>query len=50
MRNLIVMKSTIDHLASLKQFSKIDSMMGSGDDWEKVEMKNESTYYKKPTK
>ena len=47
MGNLIVMKPTIDYLASIKQFNQIDSMMGSGDDWETIEKEDKPTYYKK---
>jgi hypothetical protein len=50
MGNRIVMKTTIDHLATTKQFDKIDELMGASEGWETVEMKDESTYYKKELK
>ena len=42
----IVMKRTIDWLATSKQFDVIDKLMGAGLDWETINMKDESTYYK----
>lgn len=40
------MKTTIDWLATSKQFDVIDKLMGVGLNWETVNMKDESTYYK----
>tara|TARA_B110000977_G_scaffold151020_1_gene191570 strand:+ start:345 stop:491 length:147 start_codon:yes stop_codon:yes gene_type:complete len=42
----IVMKRTIDWLATSKQFKAIDRLMGAGLDWKTVNMKDESIYYK----
>ena len=40
------MKTTIDWLAKSKKFVAIDKLMGAGLNWETVNMKDESTYYK----
>ena len=40
------MKTTIDWLATSKQFESIDKLMGAGLDWQTINMKDESTYYK----
>jgi hypothetical protein len=40
------MKRTIDWLATSKQFDAIDRLMGVGLDWQTINMKDESTYYK----
>ena len=46
MGKIIVMKRTIDWLATSKQFDAIDKLMGAGLDWQTINMKDESTYYK----
>ena len=46
MGKIIVMKKTIDWLATSKQFESIDKLMGAGLDWQTINMKDESTYYK----
>jgi hypothetical protein len=46
MGKIIVMKRTIDWLATSKQFDAIDRLMGVGLDWQTINMKDESTYYK----
>jgi hypothetical protein len=47
MGNKIVMKTTIDYLATTKQFDNIDNLMGSGGEWETVNLEDGTTYYKK---
>ena len=46
MGKIIVVKRTIDWLATSKQFDAIDKLMGAGLDWQTINMKDESTYYK----
>jgi hypothetical protein len=46
MGKTIVMKTTIDYLATNKKLDKINNLMGAGLDWETVTMKDESIYYK----
>jgi len=46
MGKTIVMKTTIDHLVNTKQLEKIEVLMGEGMKWEKVEMEDNSMYYK----
>jgi len=46
MGKIIVMKRTIDWLATSKQFDAIDKLMGAGLDWKTINMKDESIYYK----
>ena len=46
MGKIIVMKRTIDWLATSKQFDILDKLMGAGLDWQTVKMKDESIYYK----
>ena len=46
MGKIIVMKKTIDWLATSKQFDAIDKLMGAGLDWQTINMKDESIYYK----
>ena len=43
---MIVMKRTIDWLATSKQFKEIDKLMGTGLDWKTITLKDESIYYK----
>jgi hypothetical protein len=43
----IVMKNTIAHLISTNQVDKIDEMRGPSKNWELIEMKDGSAYYKK---
>jgi len=46
MGKIVVMKRTIDFLAISKQFEAIDKLMGAGLDWQTINMKDESIYYK----
>jgi hypothetical protein len=43
---IVVMKRTIDWLANSKQFNALDKLMGAGLDWQTINMKDESIYYK----